>query len=340
MDFTDFKIGQDDEGRRLDKVLRILIPDAGLAQIYKSLRKGLIKLNQKKADLSVKLQNNDIINIADFLLKQEDEPSPVSLSQATVSLSGLTRQSSLPESSIVFQNEHFLIINKPQGMKVQQSNTDSPALNELVNQYYTGCKKNNSLSFKPGPLHRLDRMTSGIVCFSMSTKGAQWFSEQMKEHNIKKTYYAIIEGIIKEPQEWIDYIAQEESSDHRKNSFHTVKVYSQAQVEKGLAPDEAKISITKVSPLKSGKYDNSNLTFADIQIETGRHHQIRAQSAFHKSPLWGDTAYGGTKTNSNQGKFYLCAYKIQFPENELGLPQTIQIEPPLEFKKIIEKLED
>ena len=110
MDFTDFKTGADDTGRRLDKVIRIFVPTATLPNIYKSLRKGFIKVNGVKANPDYRINDGDIITIADFLIKE-------SQSQGQDECKGLCRsdpgvQNILDKNLIVFENEHILILNK------------------------------------------------------------------------------------------------------------------------------------------------------------------------------------------------------------------------------------
>ncbi|MCR4901088.1 MAG: RluA family pseudouridine synthase [Treponema sp.] len=322
MDFVDFKTGSDDEGRRLDKVIRIFIPKLSLAQVYKSLRKGFIKVNHKKAVPEYRIQKDDRIFIADFLIKDIENTSE----KPQKSLE--TPQKLDIEPLIVFLNKNLLVINKPQGINIHPSKKGEYSLIDAVTEYYNLHNSNDSLAFKPGPLHRLDKMTSGLVCFSMSHEGAVWFSKEMKEHNIKKTYMAIVQDIIKEPQEWKDSILKEDKTDSK--GFHTVQI----------GKENGKESITHVNPVKYGSYFGQRLSVVEFNIETGRQHQIRAQSSFHGHPLWGDTAYGGSKNKDNGGKHSLCAFKIEFPKNDLGIPPVLKIESGEMIKKVIEKLED
>ena len=291
MDFTDFRTGKDDEGRRLDKVIRIFIPDLPLSNMYQSMRKGLIKVNGKKSKPDYRISCGDVLSVADVLLKNVQ-----------------AARSELPdmpkiENLIVFENEHLLVLNKPAGINVQKAKKDDISLVDLVQSYYDNTLDNTSVSFRPGPLHRLDKMTSGLVCFSMSLQGAKWFSEQMEAHKIKKTYRATVEGTVLAQQTWKDYILKEDESG---NDFHTVKVIDGSSKE---VPDGAKECITTIIPMEAFEKDGKTYTKCEFQIETGRQHQIRAQSAFHGHPLAGDTAYG-----AKQGPlpFDLCACKLEF----------------------------
>lgn len=308
MDFTDFKTGKDDIGRRLDKVIKIFLPSISLSNLYQSLRKNLIKINGKKQKPDYKIAPDDILSIADVLLKQYSAKNKDDFEKA-----GKDSDINIKEL-IVFENENILILNKPAGINVQKAKKDETSLAELVGQYFENTRGKKSISFKPGPLHRIDKQTCGLICFSMSLEGARWFTQAMKEHKIKKTYSATVEGIVKESQTWKDYILKE---DEKGDDFHTVKVFDGNETA---LPDVAKECITRIIPLESFTKDGFNYTKCDFQIETGRQHQIRAQAAFHGHPLAGDTAYGA---QSSTFKFDLFNKSLEFPANELGIPELI-----------------
>lgn len=321
MDFLEFKTGPDDLDRRLDKVLRIFAPSLSLSEIYKGLRKGLIKVNNKKAGPDYRIKEGDIICAAEFLINTQNKKK-----------NGLESKKKLHKSSdfdipVVFKNEHFLILNKPAGINIHPAGKDEYSLTDFVLNLYKTQAKNDSLSFKPGPLHRLDKMTGGLVCFSMSYRGAKWFSQNMKNHEIKKTYIGLVQGILKESQTWTDLLQKDSALKNNSGNFHTVQI-----------GQEGKTGITQIIPVKSGFYKGEALSLVEFKIQTGRQHQIRAQSASHGFPLWGDTAYGGTKNNENKGKYSLFAFKLDFPDNELGLPPSLQLEYPPQIKELLNSL--
>ncbi len=325
MDFTEFNTGKDDEGRRLDKIIRIFIPSITLSNIYKSLRKGLIKVNNKTQEPSYKICTGDIIKIATLLLKDKPAENP--------------QKTTYNKLKIVFENKHLLVIDKPAGINVQKASKEEISLTDLVLQYVNSQKKRDSLSFKCGPMHRIDKMTCGLVCFSKSTGCAVWFTNQMKNHTIKKQYYAIVQGKILKEEIWQDNIIKETSKNDEKKLFQKVKVINK-QIKDSDKNEKLLQCITKIKPLKVGNLNNQTLSFVNCQIETGRKHQIRSQASFHGHSLWGDTAYNGKFDKFNNGKYFLQAYKIEFPQNEFDIPKQIEIELAPELKNIIEKLED
>lgn len=314
MDFKDFIAGINDNDRRIDKIVRVFASELSLSEIYKALRKGLIKINHKKCKAEDHVFEGDVISIAAVLLNKAAVKTPenaVSINQNKEDL------------DIVFENQHILIINKPYDIAVHGT---QDSLEKKVLQYYKSNKKDTSLSFFPGPVHRIDRKTTGLVAFSFSLEGAHWFAENIKYHNIKKIYYGIIEGKINQNECWEDEITENTDSDN--SHFHTVKA------SEGGDSGAGKKAKTYVRLISEGTYKNRPVSFVEFNIVTGRKHQIRAQSALHHCPLLGDTAYGAAKTDNPQ-EYYLQASKLLIPENPIGLPGEIKIPLSDEFIKLL-----
>ena len=325
MNFITFSTGKDDIDRRIDKVIRIFVKNLPLSQIYKALRSGLIKVNNKKIKQDYHIVEGDKIQIADFLINQNNEnensQNAINQNNSTNNLKTKSHNNFLNIKDIIlFENENFLILNKPSNINVHSSTKNDLSLQIIVEQYVSSQKKEESLSFKTGPLHRLDRMTSGIIAFSKSTNGARWFSSQIAEHNITKKYLALLQGKLQQAEEWTDFLVKENDKDE---NYHTVKITDD---------ENAKECKTKVIPLKYGKYKNDDVTLAEVYIFTGRQHQIRAQCSKHGFPLLGDTAYNGKKL-SDTPVFFLHAQELTIPQNDLGLPEKIQAPLPQNFSK-------
>lgn len=309
MDFTDFTANSDDSQRRLDKVLRKFLDKTSLSELYKLIRKGLIRVNKKKTLPEYRINEGDVISIASFLLDKVKNPVSES-SHVDLQKIDFIKQ------RIVFENEHILIIDKPYDFNVHG---DNESLDKFVTLYYNSKIENKSLSFTPGPLHRLDKKTTGLLSFSFSLDGARWFSENIQNHSITKKYYGLIQGKLLKKEEWKDTIT---NSDEKSN-FETVKIAENA--------DEGKYAVTFVEPIAFGIYKGTDITFVKFQIITGRKHQIRFQSSFHNHPLLGDTAYGGKKIEGVLQDFYLQAFELNIPENSIDLPKCISIKPSNEF---------
>ena len=319
MDFKTFNVGDNDNDRRLDKIIRIILPSMSLSEIYKAIRKGLVKVNDKKASAEYRVKTGDKISVAEFLFKTSD------LKENDVESRFHTFN--FPEIPVLFKNENIIIYNKPRNIAVHGGGNKTNNSNNIITlEAYTKVlyEKENpnatSLSFTPGPLHRIDRFTTGIVAFSWSLNGARWFSENIKNHTIQKKYVGIVQGNLKAQQKWESFIKNDEVYGTQKK-FHTVIATD--------APDTGKTALTIVTPLEHGKIDGLEITLAEFDIHTGRHHQIRAQAAQNGFPLYGDTSYGGTKNPQNT--YFLHATELQIPENPIGLPKIIKAPLPEDF---------
>ena len=323
MIFKDFTAGRDDDGRRLDKIIRIFLSDTPLPEIYKLLRKGLIKVNHKKAKPEDRVSEGDIISIAGFLFDKTPAPDPKS---AQKSDPGITSRK--VDLKIVFENEHLLIIDKPYDRTVHG---EKDGLYKDVLEYLSDKKEKTSLSFRPGPLHRLDRRTTGLLVFSKSIEGAHWFSEGIKNHTIHKKYIGLAEGTLAASEYWEDCLGANTENDNtsKNDGFFTVE-----------ENEDGQLAQTQATPLAYGKLNGKPVTLVEYAIKTGRKHQIRAQSSIHKHPLAGDKAYGGSQLKNADREFYLQAYSLSFPlNNPLNLPEEIKIGCSSDFIRILQYCE-
>jgi len=269
--------GENDKGRRLDRILRKALPDCSLSLIHRYLRQGKIKVNGKSAKAQDRPDCGSIISIHSMENTQN------------IPLSASNTQKMTPAPEILWQGNGLLAVNKPAGIAVHGPDS----LDEIILRFLLG-KLPPSLSFKPGPLHRLDKPSSGIVVFSTSIEGARLFSALLRERKVRKTYLAITEGIVSKNEIWEDVLVRDTKG--KKTN---------------LGVENGKNAITKIMPVSVME----NRTLIRAEIETGRTHQIRAQAAAHGYPLAGDKKYGGKKF-LNSGKyaanFFLHAWKMEF----------------------------
>lgn len=315
MEFIRFKTGKDDEGRRLDRIAKKLLSEENLSQLYKALRNGLIKVNEKKQKGEYRIQKGDEIKIASFLAENAVFADKKNQEKITP----------LPEEWIVLRTQELLFLNKPYDLPVQKSKAGERALNVLVQEDYDFQNIRKSLSFRTGPLHRLDRRTTGLIAFSQNLEGAQAFSKAIQEHRIKKTYLAIVEGALEQTETWTEKISRNEK-DLNGSKFHTVSVNSDSK--------NSKESNTTAIPLAYGKYKGIQVSLVKFIISTGRTHQIRATSTYHSHPLLGDTVYGARKISEKQNLF-LHSYSLEFQENLFSLPKKIVCPPGENFVSVL-----
>jgi 23S rRNA pseudouridine955/2504/2580 synthase len=268
--------GPDDIGRRADRVLRIYLESLPLGKIYSSLRKGEIRVNGRKIKQNYRIHRGDTIWVRKHLSGVPRDNSGISGPDSD-STGGISHW-------IIHQNRHILCINKPPGIPVHGRGS---LLEKIPRQE----AEQKSLSFRTGPLHRLDRNTSGIVCFSRSLQGARRFSELLSRGGVTKEYFAVLEGIFPEEAVWKDRLRRD-------------------KVRKITEPSpDGKESVTRIFPLlhREGK------TLVRIILETGRTHQIRAQAASRGTPLWRDAKYGSGKGG---GRYILHAGRLEIPEGD------------------------
>lgn len=301
MESTIFSVTSNDQGRRLDRILRRLFKDDSLSFIYKALREKKILVNGKKSAPDYRCQTGDSIEI--FI------PLNSSVNEAEIPEPQQQESAEALKPMILCETPDLLFLNKPRGMLAHDG---KGSLEALVQAYYQASNPEKSLAFKPGPLHRLDRNTSGIITFSKSLAGAHQFSSAMREGQLKKTYLAILDGKLAKDQSWIDDLSRDE----------TLKMTQRA----GAATQSAsKSARTDVWPLAV----RGGFTFAAIKLFSGRTHQIRAHASIHGYPLSGDRKYG-SKTDIPY--YFLHAWSLNLEKLQLSPnPEQVQASLPSDF---------
>ncbi|GHU04608.1 RNA pseudouridine synthase [Spirochaetia bacterium] len=287
----------DDSGRRLDRILRKALPGLPLSALHRLLRQGKVLVDGRRAKAGELIQAGAEIRLPDIsdIHKQGADSG------------GQKRENERALPPILFEGDGLLIINKPVGMAVHGPGRRPESLDTLV-QSYLKTRIPASLSFKPGPLHRLDKPTSGIIVFSTSLEGARRFSALLREGRVKKTYLALLQGQITGGEVWEDTLAR----DH--------------ELQKSFVDNSGSRALTRISPLAQAP----GFTLVRAEIETGRTHQIRAQAAAHGHPLAGDRKYGGS---FQPGGLLLHAWLL-----EAGEEPALSAPLPEAFTRRVEEL--
>ena len=194
---------------------------------------------------------------------------------------------------VLFEDNHLLIVNKKSGDIVQGDKTGDKPLSDVVKEYIKE-KYNKPGEVFLGVVHRLDRPTSGIIIFARTSKALERLNKMLRERTISKTYWAVVKNTpLKEKDSLIHFLKK-----NPKNNKSTVFTKE---------TDTSKKAILHYSVIK--KLDNYSLL--EIDLETGRHHQIRAQLAYIGSPIKGDLKYGASRSNKD-GSIHLHARNISF----------------------------
>jgi 23S rRNA pseudouridine955/2504/2580 synthase len=308
--------GENDKGRRLDRVLRKVLPDYPLPLLHRLLRQGRVFVNGKPAQAQYRLDSGEIIGIP-FL---KENPTHKSRQK---NLSDTFYQKK-PSLDILWQGAGLLAINKPPGLVVHGTNS----LDVMVREYLDR-KLPHSLSFKPGPLHRLDKPSSGIVIFTTNIEGSRLFSKLMRERKIKKFYLALVEGKVLYEEIWED--------DLFRDTERRITLVSGSEASLVSKDKTTRNAITKVIPVAA----NNSYSLILAEIITGRTHQIRAQAASRGYPLAGDWKY-----NTNQSRIakykniFLHAWRLSFLNYsiEAPIPETFRKEVNTIFKSGVSSL--
>lgn len=293
-----FIVRNDFIGSRLDRWFRKNICDVPQSLIEKNIRKGNIKVNNKKKKSSYKLQENDKINLynINFSSKNKNKLDTYNPTKKEVSFSS---------SIIVENNENFVVINKPTGIAVQSGTKSKRNILDILKKTkpFTG--------FYPYPVHRIDKNTSGILVVAKNRKFAQLFTNQFRKRMIHKTYLCIVKGELnKNKGTFIDELISFEGKKKIKNK-----------------------AITHFNVIGS----NGKLSLVKLNPETGRKHQIRKQMLIHGCPILGDDKYNNDVDfrNIKKMRLMLHAHKINFSiENK---KYSFLAELPYEFEKLIKE---
>lgn len=280
-----FIINENDSGQRVDKFLQKAVFKLPKTAMYKFIRTKKIKLNRKRCEISTRLQTGDILElyIDDSFFEDEKKQETVFLRADEKKL------------NIIYEDENIMILFKETGLPVHADDRNTENLLERVQKYlYLKGEYNpeNENSFAPSVCNRLDRNTCGLVISAKNASSLREINRMIKEREIKKIYLCLTN---KKPPEDNDTI-----SAYLKKSTAENKVEVSATQKDGYKPI---ITEYKVVGRKNNNY------ILEINLVTGRTHQIRASLDFIGCPIVGDTKYNGDNSLKFQA---LCAYKLLF----------------------------
>ena len=294
-----FEIKPNDANQRLDKFIRKSLPNLPQALMYKYIRIKRIKVNGKRAEISTMLSTGDKV---DMYINDEFFEKPETRYDFTGASKSL---------DILYEDENIMLLNKKAGLLCH------PDDREFVDTLITRIKRylydkgeynpDDENSFTPALVNRIDRNTGGIVIAAKNAESLRILNAQMKKRNLKKTYLCVVHGI---PQPESGLLEGYLLKDEKKNLVKVMRKPCEG----------AKEIRTKYKVLE--KDTQKDLSLVEVDLLTGRTHQIRAHFASIGHPLLGDGKYGTNKLNKEFGykKQFLYSYKLVFAlDDEAGI---------------------
>lgn len=340
-----YTIGDNEAGQRFDKYLKKILKEAPDSFIYKMLRKKNIVLNGKKCTGNEKLEKQDVVKIflADDTFEKFSGQKLISASMEKPAISNeFIRQYQLAYQklkgiSVIYEDKNILILNKPVGILSQKADQNDVSLNEWMLGYLLEKEivTATSLStFKPSICNRLDRNTSGMVVCGKTLAGSQYMSRIIKEKTLEKYYHCIVPGYVMLQERLTGYLYK----DHASNKVTIYKALDEIPAKKR---EKAEFIDTEFHTLHA----DEKHSLIEVQIFTGKTHQIRAHLASIGHPIIGDAKYGSAAVNKEHASLgvtsqLLHACRLVFPtveeerfENLSGL--VLNCPEPALFQKVL-----
>ena len=299
----EYIVSQEEKGKRLDTYIPSVDTDITRTSAQRLIEDGNILVNGKNAKVSYKIQENDKISV------EIPEPKQIELKAQNIPI------------EIIYEDSDIIVVNKPKGMVVHPANGNPDGT--LVNAIMAICK--DSLSgiggeIRPGIVHRIDKDTSGLLIVAKNDNAHVKMSEQIKNHEVKKTYIALVRGVFKENEATIDMPIGRSTSDRKKMAVNK----------------NGKNAITHIKVLK--RFDK--YTLLKVNIETGRTHQIRVHLSHIGYPIVGDYTYSNGKNEFGVKGQMLHAKYLKFKHPVTGEELELEAPLPAYFEEVLKQLEE
>ena len=291
-----FTISKNDSGQRLDKFISKAVPALPKSLMYKYIRTKRIKVNSKRSDISTKLCENDVVDmyINDEFFAPADEHYDFLSASKNI--------------DIVYEDENIVLLNKKVGLLSHPDETEynDTLITRLKRYLYEKGDYNpkDENSFAPALVNRIDRNTGGIVIAAKNSESLRILNQKLKDREMEKYYLCVVNGYLKKKSGILTGWLIKDEKKNRVDVFKSEK-------------PGAKEIRTKYAVIK----EKDGLSLVEVELLTGRTHQIRAHFASIGHPLLGDGKYGTNALNKNFGykKQFLYSYRLKFTfETEAG----------------------
>ena len=301
MENLEFIVSEAQNGLRFDKLCVEILPELSRTRIQELIANGFITINDLEVKANTKVKINDIIS-AEW---PEDEELKVEAEEMDL--------------DVLYEDSDLIVVNKPKGMVVHPG-AGNPN-HTLVNGLLAHCKDLSGINgvLRPGIVHRIDKDTSGCLVVAKNDLAHQNLSEQLAKRTLKRTYIALVHGVIQHNVGTIEAPIGRDKSDRQKMTVTSMN---------------ARPALTHFKVLK--RYEA--YTLVECQLDTGRTHQIRVHFQYINFPIVGDPKYSIKKTLETQGQC-LHAQRIEFIHPRTQEVMQFEAEMPEVFKQVLEELD-
>ena len=301
MENLEFIVSEAQNGLRFDKLCVEILPDLSRTRIQDLIANGFITINDLEVKANTKVKINDIIS-AEW---PEDEELKVEAEEMDL--------------DVLYEDKDLIVVNKPKGMVVHPG-AGNPN-HTLVNGLLAHCKDLSGINgvLRPGIVHRIDKDTSGCLVVAKNDLAHQNLSEQLAKRTLKRTYIALVHGVIQHNVGTIEAPIGRDKSDRQKMTVTSMN---------------ARPALTHFKVMK--RYEA--YTLVECQLDTGRTHQIRVHFQYINFPIVGDPKYSIKKTLETQGQC-LHAQRIEFIHPRTQEVMQFEAEMPEVFKQVLEELD-
>jgi len=292
MEIFEYVVDSETEGMRIDRYLKKTFKHEPLSKIFQALRKGDVKVGGKKVKENYRLSLNERISVK-YLKAETVSNENKNFKKNKIEKKVLDKY----KKCVIFENEDFFIVNKEGNIPMHKGTGHKYGLSEIFKEIYNS----ENINFA----NRLDYETSGLVIGCKTLKFLRYISEKIRNNEVRKKYIAVVHGIIEEEEFTIEnYLLVEENGvSVTKNKTEGKKSITEFRCIGRKTSRETNVK-------NSGKIGKTAL---DINLVTGRKHQIRAQISDYGYPIVGDRKYG---KNDKSDILYLCCYYVAFDEYE------------------------
>jgi 23S rRNA pseudouridine955/2504/2580 synthase len=303
------EVGERGAGQRLDNFLGKILTDVPRSHVMRVIRKGEVRINGKRAKPDTRLQASDIVRVPPVRVGEAAPPrrAPPAM------VAGVT-------GAIVFEDPRLLVIDKPAGVAVHGGSGESFGVIEALR----AARPDEDLELA----HRLDRETSGVLLIARKASALRTLHALLREGQVEKRYLALVKGKWELGKKRIDVPLR---TDIRVGGERTVK-----------ADASGKEAASVFRPVQ---FFGKRATLVEVELETGRTHQIRVHAAHAGYPLAGDEKYGDEEFNEKMRelgltRMFLHAHQVSFTWPETGNEFSVSAPLPAELAAVIDKLGD